>query len=113
MNTTVVDGAGIRLTIVAPPRDLAPYITAFYRTEVGAQHEVEDLLPPEGANLRAGQAAVYQAAIGADPMRPVPPTVVSGPTSRVTRLRIRDGRFWGVGLLPLEAAASAQRAQGP
>ena len=105
MKTTVVEGAGIRLTIIAPPRDLAPYITAYYRTEVGPDHAVEDFLPPEWTNLRAGRAAVYEAAIGTDPMRCVPPTVISGPTSKVTRLRIRDGQFWGVGLLPMGLAA--------
>lgn len=101
MRVTRVDSSGIRLQIVTPPRDLAPYITAFYRTEAHAGLPVEDWLPPEWANLRVGTAQVYEAGIGRDAPRSVPTAVLSGPTSRVTRLRIADGEFWGVGLLPL------------
>lgn len=97
----MAEGPGITLTIIPPPPDLAPFITAYYRTVVGPEAPVEDFLPPEWANLRAGQAAQYEAAIGGAEMQAVPAAVVSGPTSRVTRLCIRDGRFWGVGLLPL------------
>lgn len=101
MRITRVETAGIRLQLIAPPRDLAPYITAFYRTEAIGDAPVEDWLPPEGANLRVGRAEVYEAAIGADPLQHVPAAVLSGPTSRVTRLRIGAGKFWGVGLLPM------------
>ncbi len=101
MTITRVDSAGIRLQIVAPPRDLAPYITAFYLTEARSGLPVEDWLPPEWANLRVGRGEVYEAAVGRTPMRQVPAAVLSGPTSRVTRLRIAGGTFWGVGLLPL------------
>lgn len=100
MKVTRSETAGLRLEIAAPPRDLAPYITAFYRTEVGIE-PVEDRLPPEWANLRVGTARVYEAAIADAPRQAVPPAVISGPTSRVTYLRIADGAFWGVGLLPL------------
>jgi len=101
MKIVRAETAGIRLEIVAPPRDLAPYITAFYRTEVLAGHPIEDWLPPEGANLRVGMGEVYEASIGDAPLQRVPAAVLSGPTSQVTRLRVAAGRFWGVGLLPL------------
>jgi AraC-like DNA-binding protein len=103
VTVTRVEGPGLTLTLVEPPPDLAPYITLYYRTEVGPEG-VTDLLPPEGANLRAGTAARYEAAIGGEPLRPVPAAVLSGPTSEVTRLVLRDGRFWGIGLLPLGVA---------
>lgn len=103
MSTKVVraESAGIRLQIVTPPRDLAPYITAYYRTEASPGEPIEDWLPPEGANLRIGMGEVYEAAIGDMPLQQVPVAVLSGPTSRVTRLRIGGGQFWGVGLTPL------------
>lgn len=96
-----VDTAGIRLQIVTPPHDLAPFVTAFYRTEAVGTDPVEDWLPPEWANLRIGRGSVYEAAVGTASLREVPAAVLSGPTSQVTRLRIADGEFWGVGLLPL------------
>lgn len=90
----------LRLRLVPPPEDLAPYVSGYYRTEVARGATVEDWLPPEEANLRTGEAAHYQAAIGTDAMRDVPPAIISGPTDRVTRLRITDGKFWGIGLTP-------------
>ena len=101
MNITTVEGAGIRLQIVAPPRDLAPYISLYYRTEVAPGRVFEDRVPPEWANLRAGRSPVYEAAHGSAPMRPVPPIILSGPTSGAVRLRIGEGCYWGLGLLPL------------
>ncbi len=95
-----VETGGIRLRIVTPPRDLAPFITAYYhRSHV--RHHGRRL-----ASTRMGQSArgcgkVYEAAIGEAAMQQLPTAVISGPTSRVTRLGIADGEFWGVGLLPL------------
>lgn len=103
VEVTKVEGPGIALTLIAPPADLAPYITAYYRTVVGPE-TVEDFLPPEWANLRAGRAKLYAAAIGDAPLRAVPEAVISGATSKVTRLMIGDGRFWGIGLPPLGVA---------
>lgn len=91
---------GLRLRVAAPPEDLAPYISAYYRTEVEPGVVVEDWLPPEEANLRTGIAETYDAAIGAKPLERAPAAVLSGPTDRVTRLRIGGGRFWGIGLTP-------------
>lgn len=105
MKTTVFESAGLRLTILTPPPDLEPYVTTFYRTDVREEVVVEDILPPEAANLRMGTGRVYQAAIGAAAMVDVPAAVVSGPMSRATRLRIGRGTFWGMGLLPLGFAA--------
>ena len=104
--STVLESGGLRLHLFRPAPELDPYITMYYRTEVPGAEPVEDYLPPEWANLRVGRGEVYEAAIGSDPMGRVPLAVLSGPTSRVTRLRI-GGRYdsWGVGLLPLGFAA--------
>lgn len=90
----------MRLRVAPPPGDLAPYVSAFYRTEVDEGTVIEDWLPPEEANLRTGAADVYDAAIGANAIVRAPETVLSGPTDRVTHLRIGGGRFWGIGLTP-------------
>ena len=92
--------SGLRLRVISLAPDLAPYTLGCYRTEVAKDTLVEDWLPPEQANLRTGTAEVYEAAIGDDPLVEVPPAVLSGATNRVTRLRIRDGKFWGIGLTP-------------
>ena len=91
---------GLRLRVGSPPPDLAPYISAYYRTEVDPGAVVEDWLPPEEANLRTGTAEVYDAAIGLTALKRAPVSVLSGPTDQVTRLRIGGGRFWGIGLTP-------------
>ena len=91
---------GLRLRVAAPPPDLLPYISALYRTEVEDGVTVEDWLPPEEANLRCGKASTYVACIGHDAPVSVPGDVLSGPTDRVTRLKIGGGSFWGIGLTP-------------
>lgn len=101
MEITAVESGGLRLRIVSPPPDLAPYISLFYRTDVAPGHVFEDLVPPEWANLRAGRSLIYEAAAGDQAMRPVPPVILSGPTSSAVRLRIGEGHYWGIGLLPL------------
>ncbi|UIP07168.1 AraC family transcriptional regulator [Erythrobacter sp. SDW2] len=92
--------AGLRLRVASPPPDLAPFISAYYRTEVDTGVIAEDWLPPEEGNLRTGIADVYDAAIGSAPLGRAPVAVLSGPTNRVTQLRIGGGRFWGIGLTP-------------
>lgn len=102
VRAAMVEHAGMRLHLFPPDPALAPYITVYYRVEVPGPEPLEDWLPPEWANLRIGQGEVYEAAIGERAMEKVPRAILSGPTSRVTRLKI-GGRFesWGVGLLPL------------
>ena len=101
MKRTIVESAGVRLHLITPPPDLAPFISLYYVTEILPGHVVEDWLPPEGANLRAGRARMYEACIGEGEMRPIPPTILAGPTSLAARIRLSEGRFPGVGLLPL------------
>ena len=101
LTITSVEAGSVRLQLLAPPRDLAPYVSLYYRTDVAPGAVVEDLVPPEWANLRVGNGPLYEAAIGADPLRRVPDVVLSGPTSRAARLRVGEGHYWGIGLLPL------------
>lgn len=108
----VAEAPGLRLHLFRPAPALAPYITLYYRTEVIAKEPVEDCLPPEWANLRAGRGTIYEAAVGSAPLEAVPLSVLSGPTSRATRLRIAQGDFWGVGLLPLGFAQFVRASAG-
>ncbi len=98
--TAEYEADGLRLQLIAPPVDLAPYVSGYYRTEVAEGVLVEDFLPPEEGNLRTGAAEIYEACIGDCAPEEVPPAVVSGPTDRVTQLRIQNGKFWGIGLTP-------------
>ncbi|MFN2099149.1 helix-turn-helix domain-containing protein [Altererythrobacter sp. MF3-039] len=91
---------GLRLRLAGPPPDLAPYLSGYYRTEVAQGTTIEDWLPPEEANVRTGTAEIYEASIGEFPLATVPPAVLSGPTDKVTHLRIRNGKFWGIGFTP-------------
>ena len=101
-DTLTTDFVSDRLTLrlVAPPMDLAPFVAGIYRLVVPPGASVEDWLPPEEANLRTGTAKEYRAAIGDEPLRDVPSAIISGPTDRVTHLRISEGSFWGLGLTP-------------
>ena len=92
--------SGLRLRVIGLAPDLAPYTLGCYRTEVEKDVVIEDWLPPEQANLRTGTAEVYEAAIGGEALARVPPSIISGPTDRVTHLRIGNGKFWGIGLTP-------------
>ncbi|MBX7458874.1 helix-turn-helix domain-containing protein [Qipengyuania sp. 1NDH17] len=94
------NSGGLRLRVIGLAPDLAPYTLGCYRTEVAEDTLVEDWLPPEQANLRTGTADIYEACIGDDPLVDVPAAVISGATNRVTRLRISNGKFWGIGLTP-------------
>lgn len=98
---TTVEAGAVRLHLASPPRDLAAYVSLFYRTDIAAGHVVEDCVPPELANLRAARVGTYEAAIGGAPMARVPELLLAGPTSRAARLRIGEGSYWGIGLLPL------------
>ncbi|MBO6527218.1 AraC family transcriptional regulator [Erythrobacter sp.] len=100
LEVTDYESGGLKLRLIGPPPDLAPYLSAYYRTEIADGVIVEDWLPPEEGNLRTGRAEVYEAAIGNDPVVRVVPSVISGPTDRVTYLRIGGGKFWGIGLTP-------------
>jgi AraC-like DNA-binding protein len=103
MRPASVDNPAIRLRFVMPDPDLAPFVTTFYHIEVGAIGGgwLEDWLHPEWANLRFCDGQPADAAIGDQPLEPVPDVIMTGPTSMCTRFRVRQGRFWGVGLLPL------------
>ena len=96
-----IEEAGIRLHLFSPAPALRPYITVYYRTEALSHEPIEDLLPPEWANIRVGNGQVYEAANGDVSLGRVPTAIISGPSSKGTRLRIAGGDFWGVGLLPL------------
>lgn len=87
----------------APPDDLAPFFTTFYRLVVDIPDEavVEDFLQPEWANLRyfafnPPLATSHDGVILADTR-----FHASGPSAQPTHFVMGSTRMWGIGLLPL------------
>lgn len=83
---------------------LQPYFTALYSFDIDARRVggglVEDYLHPEWATMRFSCGEPPAAVIGAGPLAPQWPFVVSGPTSRAVRFGLSNTRIWGLGLLP-------------
>ncbi|ABC64859.1 helix-turn-helix domain-containing protein [Erythrobacter litoralis] len=103
MRTVEQDAPAIRIRFVMPGPELAPFVTTLYHMHIGTgvTGPLEDWLHPEWGNMRFNDGDVLQAGVGEEPLRKVPRVVMTGPTSLCTRFRVRPGRFWGVGLLPL------------
>lgn len=91
------------LKFFAPPDDLAPCFTTFYRMEVEPIDcdGVEDYLQPEWANLRFfspnGPHAKVADGAELDGCR----FQATGPSSRPTYFKLGRSRMWGIGLMPL------------
>jgi AraC-like DNA-binding protein len=101
-------GRAVEVRFALPSPALAPFVTAFYCTEVacaGPAGWLEDHLHPEWANLRFLAHARAQQMIGPGELVPSPEVTLAGPTCRATRFRLAEGRAWGVGLLPAGWAA--------
>ena len=96
-------GPSVRLHFFTPSPALQPYLSSFYLTDtvLDPGQTITDWLMPEWAALRMARADVCVAAVGAEPLRPAPLTMVSGPTSLATRVVLETSQIWGVGILPL------------
>lgn len=87
----------------APPADLAPCFTTFYRLEVQLPQgrSVSDALQPEWANLRFFSenppVASFADGQGVDGAR----FQATGPSSHPASFTLRRTRMWGIGLHPL------------
>ena len=93
----------VKVQFFAPPADLAPCFTTFYKMEVRPpEGEVlTDYLQPEWSNLRFFMG---------EPPRAYPPEggeavtssfQATGPSSLPTRFELPATSMWGIGLLPL------------
>jgi AraC-like DNA-binding protein len=83
--------------------ELRDYFTALYLFSITCPpgELIEDALHPEWASMRltvSGPPPV--ACIGAGPLEPKWPIVVSGPTSRAIRFGLQQSQIWGLGLQP-------------
>ena len=93
----------VKVRFFAPPDDLAPCFTTFYRMDVdlppGAT--LTDLLQPEWANLRffSHNPPTAQPMNGGEKVRSR--FQATGPSSHPLRFEIGATRMWGIGLLPL------------
>lgn len=97
-------GSSINLRFAVPAEPLRRFVTTYYYTNVICSPRdvwLEDHLHPEWANLRFIGQGDAQSAIGPGGLRECPAFTVTGPTSLAARFRIRSGRSWGIGLLPL------------
>jgi len=100
--------SSVKIRFALPSAKLSPYVTTYYYTQViasPADGVVEDRLHPEWANLRFVDEGTSQSAIGEAQLETVPQFAVTGPTACAPRFRMKTGRTWGVGLLPLGWAA--------
>ena len=93
----------IDVRFFAPPADLAPCFTTFYRLEVRLPkgQQLEDWLQPEWSNLRFftdnPPAARFPDGPGVDGVR----FQATGPSSCPTHFSVGRTRMWGIGLFPL------------
>ncbi|MEP1423194.1 MAG: helix-turn-helix domain-containing protein [Erythrobacter sp.] len=101
-------GSSVSIRFALPSAKLSPFITTYYCTKVAAsngQAKIEDRLHPEWANLRFMDEDMSQSAMGSAPFEAVPRFAVAGPTATALRFRMKPGRSWGIGLMPLGWAA--------
>lgn len=93
----------INVRFFAPPADLAPCFTTFYRLEVDLPdgEVLEDWLQPEWANLRFFCSNPPTAAFPDGPEVSGARFQATGPSSCPTHFTIGKTRMWGVGLFPL------------
>ena len=98
--TTQFHAGQVTLFLADPPPDLAPYLSGYYCTRIAPGPILEDWMPPEEANLRTGNGDTYLASIGGEPLKSIPPVILSGSTDKGTYMRVSEGEYWGVGLTP-------------
>ena len=86
----------------APPEDLAPCFTTFYKLEVSLPQSrtVSDYLQPEWANLRFFMRNPPRATAG-DGTTINSRFTATGPSSHPTYFEMGSCSMWGIGLLPL------------
>ena len=99
----MADQCKIDVKFFAPPEDLAPCFTTFYRLEIVAPpgSPIVDYLQPEWANLRFFASNPPSARVFDGPSLDAARFQATGPSSRPTEFAIGTTRMWGIGLLPL------------
>lgn len=93
----------IDVRFFAPPADIAPCFTSFYRIEIDLPEgeTVIDYLQPEWANLRYFASNPPNASVAGGPQIGPRRFQATGPSSRPSRFEIGKTRTWGIGLMPL------------
>lgn len=98
------DRPAVTLRFALPSADLRPFVTTYYRTDIltsPSEPLLEDYFHPEWPNLRFMDEGIGQSAIGSDPLTDSPGFAATGATSQAMRFRVKTGRCWGIGLMPL------------
>lgn len=84
-----------------PAPRLRPYISAYWELTVMGEGVVEDLLPPEWANIRMTFDTPWDFGSSRDNMvRLETEAIIQGPTSRATWVRGPVSTAFGIGILP-------------
>lgn len=93
----------IDVRFFAPPADLAPCFTTFYRLEVTVPQgdHLEDWLQPEWANLRFFSDNPPAAELPDGPRIAGARFQATGPSSCPIHFELGRTRMWGIGLFPL------------
>lgn len=84
-----------------PAPRLRPYISTYWELSVTGEGSVEDLLPPEWANIRMTFDTPWDFGSSRDNMvRLETNAIIQGPTSRATWVRGPVSTAFGIGILP-------------
>lgn len=99
----------LQVEYLAPPGDLAPYVSAYYLATTD-EAEFEDLERADIAQYRFLLDGEVEVTFGTGLSQELFPVTVMGPRTKASRVKIRGpGRVFGVGLLPAGWAAFTQQ----
>lgn len=93
--------AEVSVRFAMPAPRLRPYISTYWELTVTGDGAIEDLLPPEWANIRMTFDTPWDFGSSRENMtRLKTEAIIQGPTSRATWVRGPVGTAFGIGVLP-------------
>lgn len=93
--------AEVSVRFAMPTPRLRPYISTYWELTVTGEGMVEDLLPPEWANIRLTLDSPWEFGATRENMKRLhDAAIIQGPTSRATWVRGPVSTNFGIGILP-------------